>query len=174
MYPLPEARDAFTQVFQSFRGSNTPVARKLAMSQVHYRSLATGRQDIRFHEAKDYWGEGCCVFSRSVVSDSATPCTVGRQVPLSMEFLQARILEWVAMLSLQGIFPIQGLNPGVWHCRRILYHLSHQGSPRILEWVPYPFSRASFWPGIELVSPALQAGSLSAELSGKLFWSPKI
>ena len=30
---------------------------------------------------------------------------------------------------LQGIFPTQGLNPGVPHCRRILYHLSHQGSP---------------------------------------------
>ena len=30
---------------------------------------------------------------------------------------------------LQGIFPIQGLNPGLLHCRRILYHLSHQESP---------------------------------------------
>ena len=30
---------------------------------------------------------------------------------------------------LQGIFPIQGSNPGLLHCRRILYHLSHQGSP---------------------------------------------
>ena len=30
---------------------------------------------------------------------------------------------------LQGIFPIQGLNPGLPYCRRILYHLSHQGSP---------------------------------------------
>ena len=30
---------------------------------------------------------------------------------------------------LQGIFPIQGSNPGLPHCRRILYHLSHQGSP---------------------------------------------
>ena len=29
---------------------------------------------------------------------------------------------------LQGIFPTQGLNPGLPHCRRILYHLSHQGS----------------------------------------------
>ena len=27
---------------------------------------------------------------------------------------------------LQGIFPTQGLNPGVLHCRQILYHLSHQ------------------------------------------------
>ena len=30
---------------------------------------------------------------------------------------------------LQGIFPTQGLNPGLPQCRQILYHLSHQGSP---------------------------------------------
>ena len=30
---------------------------------------------------------------------------------------------------LQGIFPTQGLNPGLLNCRRILYHLSHQRSP---------------------------------------------
>ena len=30
---------------------------------------------------------------------------------------------------LQGIFPTQGLNPGLRHCRLILYCLSHQGSP---------------------------------------------
>ena len=29
---------------------------------------------------------------------------------------------------LQGIFPTQGLNPGLLHGRQILYHLSHQGS----------------------------------------------
>ena len=34
---------------------------------------------------------------------------------------------------LQGIFPTQGSNQGFPHCRWILYHLSHQGSPRILE-----------------------------------------
>ena len=32
---------------------------------------------------------------------------------------------------LQGIFPTQGLNPGLPYCRWILYHLSHQGSPCI-------------------------------------------
>ena len=47
---------------------------------------------------------------------------------------------------LQGIFPTQGLNPGLPHCRRILYHLSHQGSPWILAWVAYPFSRGSSQP----------------------------
>ena len=32
---------------------------------------------------------------------------------------------------LQGIFPTQGLNPGLLHFRQILYHLSHQESPRL-------------------------------------------
>jgi len=53
---------------------------------------------------------------------------------------------------LQGIFPTQGLNPGLPHCRPILYCLNHQGSPRIptreapriLERVAYPFSRGTF------------------------------
>ena len=53
----------------------------------------------------------------------------------------------VGSLSLlQGIFPTQGLNPGLLHCGRILYQLSHQGSPRILEWVAYAFSSGSSWP----------------------------
>ena len=47
---------------------------------------------------------------------------------------------------LQGIFPTQGLNPCLLHCRWILYQLSHKGSPRILEWVAYPFFSGSFWP----------------------------
>ena len=47
---------------------------------------------------------------------------------------------------LQGIFPTQGLNPGLPHCRQILSQLSHKGSPRILEWVAYPFSRGSSQP----------------------------
>ena len=47
---------------------------------------------------------------------------------------------------LQGIVPTQGLNIGLSHWRWILYHLSHQGSPWILEWVAYPFARGSSWP----------------------------
>ena len=49
----------------------------------------------------------------------------------------------VSLYFLQGIFPTKGLNPGRLHCRWILYQLSHKGSPRILEWVDYPFSRGS-------------------------------
>ena len=57
---------------------------------------------------------------------------------------------------LQRIFPTEGSNPGLLHCRQILYHLRHKGSPRILEWVAYPFSRGSSWPG----SPTLLVDSL--------------
>ena len=46
---------------------------------------------------------------------------------------------------LQGIFSTQGSNPGLPHCGWILYQLSHQGSPRILEWGAYPFSSGSSW-----------------------------
>ena len=41
---------------------------------------------------------------------------------------------------LQGIFTTQGLNPGLLHCRQILYHLSHQGSPSAHEVDHY------YWP----------------------------
>ena len=47
---------------------------------------------------------------------------------------------------LQGIVPTQGSDPGLLHCRWVLYPLSHQGSPRILEWVVYPFCRGTSQP----------------------------
>ena len=75
-----------------------------------------------------------------------------------MEILQARIL---------GIFPTQELNPGLPHCRQILYQLSRQESPRIQEWVTHPFSRDLPDPGIEPGSPTLQADSLPSEPPGK-------
>ena len=57
---------------------------------------------------------------------------------------------------LQEIFPTQGSNPGLLHCRRILYQLSHEGSPRILEWVAYPFSSGSSqprnWTGVSCIA----------------------
>ena len=50
----------------------------------------------------------------------------------------------VGSLSLlQGIFPTQGSNLGLPYCRRILDQLCHKGSPRILEWVAYPYSSGS-------------------------------
>ena len=70
---------------------------------------------------------------------------------------------------LQGIFPTQGSNPGLPHCRQIFYQLNHKGSPRTLEWVGYPFSVDLPHPGIKPGTFAMQADSLPAELSGKPF-----
>ena len=61
----------------------------------------------------------------------------------------------VGSLSLlQGVFPTQGSNPDLLHCRQILHPLSHQGRPSPAD-LPDP--------GIELGSPALQVDSLPAE-----------
>ena len=68
---------------------------------------------------------------------------------------------------LQGIFPTQGSNWGLLYCRKILYQLSHQGGPRILEWDPIPSPADLPDPGMELGSPVLQEDSLPTELSGK-------
>ena len=48
-----------------------------------------------------------------------------------------------SLFLLQEILPTQGSNQGLPHRRRILYQLSHQGSPRIREWVACPFSSGS-------------------------------
>ena len=61
--------------------------------------------------------------SRSVVSDSLWPHGLYRpwHSPGQNTGVGGRSL-------LQGIFPTQGLNPGLPHCRQILHQLSHKGS----------------------------------------------
>ena len=79
--------------------------------------------------------------SRSVVSDSLPPHwlysswnSLGQNTGVGSLFL------------LQKIFPTQGLNPDLQHCRSILYQLSHNGRPKTLEWVTYSVSSRSSWP----------------------------
>ena len=89
--------------------------------------------------------------SHSVMSDSLQPHelyspwnSLGQNIGLG------------SLSIFQGIFPTQGLNPGLPHCRWILYQLSHRGIPRILEWVACPFSRRSSphtnWTGISCIA----------------------
>ena len=42
-----------------------------------------------------------------------------------MEFSSQEYWSGLPLPDLQGIFPTQGLNPGLLHCRWILYHLSY-------------------------------------------------
>ena len=59
--------------------------------------------------------------SVSRVQIFATPWTIAHQAPLSIEL-------WVAIPS-SRIFLTQGSNLGLLHCKWVLYHLNHQGSP---------------------------------------------
>ena len=77
-----------------------------------------------------------------VVSDSLWP--QGLYSPWNFLGQNTRV---VAFPFSRGIFPTQGLNVGLLHCRWILYQLSHKGSPRILKWVAYLFSCKSSRPG---------------------------
>ena len=107
-----------------------------------------------------------------------SPSEVARSCPNSLQ-LHGLYSPWNSpgqntgggsLSLLQGIFLIQGSNPGLPHCRQIPYQLSRQGSPRILQWVPITSSADLSNPGIELDSSALQVDSLPTELSG----NPKV
>ena len=89
-------------------------------------------------------GDGCaelCLFAQSC----PTPWTAAHQAPLSIVILQARMLEWVPCPP-PGDLP----NPGLPHCRWILYQLSYQGSLGTARWWQHPgyhcgFKRALRW-----------------------------
>ena len=79
--------------------------------------------------------------SHSVMSDSLWP-----QGLYSPRNSPGQNIGVGSLFLLQEIFSTQGLNPGLPHCKQILYQLSHKGSLRILEWIAYPFSSGSSWP----------------------------
>ena len=81
----------------------------------------------------------CLCVSRSVTSNSLPPH--GLYSPWSSPGQNTGV---GSLSLLQQILPTQGSNPGFLQWGRILYQLIHKGSPRILEWVAYPFSRPSW------------------------------
>ena len=95
----------------------------------------------------------CVCESRSVVSDSLW--SHGLQSPWNSPGKNTGV---GGLSLLQGIFPTQGLNPGLPHCWQILYQLSHKGSPRILEWVAYPFPGGSSQPRNQTCRVSCTAG----------------
>ena len=89
--------------------------------------------------------------SHSVVSDSLQPHGL-----YSSWNSPGRNTGMGSCSFLQVIFSAQELNPGLLHCRQILHQLSHKGSPRIVEWVAYPFSigssRSRNWTGVSCIA----------------------
>ena len=122
-----------------------PIGYNLRLYRLMSRPLATCESE---------WSESCSVVSYSL-----------RPHGLHSPWKSPGQNTGVGSLSLlQGIFPTQGSNPGLLHRKQVLYQLRHKGSPRILEWVAYPFSSESSQPRNPT---ALQANSLPTELSGK-------
>ena len=80
-----------------------------------------------------------CVFSHSVVSDSATPWTVACQAPLSMEFSRQEYWSRLPFPS-PGDLLTQGLNPHLLRllrCRQILYRWAAWGAHCVISQVFY-------------------------------------
>ena len=70
----------------------------------------------------------CVCQSLSHVGLFVTLWTLALQAPLSIRFSRQEY-EVGSLSLLQGIFPTQGLNLDLPHCRQLLYHLSHHGKP---------------------------------------------
>ena len=67
-------------------------------------------------------------WSRSIVSDSLRPYGLQPTRRLHPWDFPGKSTGVGCHFLLQGIFPTQGSNPGLQHCRQILYRLSHQRS----------------------------------------------
>ena len=104
-------------------------------------SLYTTLHQLYYSFLTSFWGYPPLSESCSVMSDSLQPH--GLYSPWNSLGQNTGVCS---CSLLQGIFPSQGSKPGLPHCRRILYQLSHQGSPRILKCVVCPSSRGSSWP----------------------------
>ena len=128
-------------------------------SELHCMSLVNNLSFVAFlRKFKRMYKES---ESRSVMSDSLPP--QGLYSPWNSP---GQNTGAGSLSLLQGIFPTQGLNPGLLHCRWIIYQLSHEGSPSILEWVTYPFSSGSSLPRNRTRVSCI-ADSLPTELSEK-------
>ena len=70
-----------------------------------------------------------CVLSHSVVSNSLQSHGLQPTRLLCLRNFTGKTTVVSCHFLLQGIFPTQISNPGLPHCRQILYYLSHQGNP---------------------------------------------
>ena len=124
--------------------------RKVSLNYIYINSIIERKKEQRFLFQKKWkmeqniqwlWDNYTRCESHLVMSDSLQPH--GLYSPWNSP---GQNIGVGSLFFFQGIFPNQGSNPGLPHCRWILYQLSHKGSPRGLEWVAYPFSSGSSQP----------------------------
>ena len=92
------------------------------MKNITLRRMAENCKSFLFHTV--------CV-SRSVVPDSLWPHGLQSTRFLCPWDFPGNDTGMGCHFLLQGIFPTQESNPGLLHCRQILYRLSYKGSPNL-------------------------------------------
>ena len=108
---------------------------RVSMTPFLFHSLFTQNPKnlgVQLHLQSPYYYVCVCVcvcVSRSVVSNSLQPHGLKPTRSSCPWDSPGKNTGVGCHALLQGIFPTQGLNLGLPHCRRILYHLSLQGSP---------------------------------------------
>ena len=101
-------------IIDIYRKWNTVIYAIQGKNDLHKLDLKQWFSNFSMHQVHLKWKS-----SHSVVSASATWKSPDQNTGVG------------SLSLLQGIFPIQGSNPDLLHCRRILYQLSHKGSQRI-------------------------------------------
>ena len=87
---------------------------------IHSQHLISQNSAILLSEVKVSVSQSCQILCNSM--DCNWPGSSVHRI------LQARILEWVAIVFSKGSSPPRDV-PGSPDCRQFLYHLSHQGTP---------------------------------------------
>ena len=127
-------------------------ASKFSRSHLYFlSSLPQNRKILNFSNTDNlplgtFTMSAAAVLSRSVLSDSLQPRGLQPVRLLCPWDAPGQNTRVGCHALLQGIFPTRGSNPGLPHCRWILYCLRHEGTPRIQEWVAYPSSKGSSRP----------------------------
>ena len=107
-----------------------------------YRSLYI--LDISFYQISTLWISSCHSMTwKKVKVAQSCPTACNPMDYTDRGILQVRV---GSCCLLQGIFPTPGSNSCLLRCKLVLYQLSHQGSPRMLEWAAHPFSTRSSQP----------------------------
>ena len=97
----------------------------------HTQALTLQQKHLSFAfqpSFSQHWQLSIVVHSLSCVPLFCNPIDCSLPGSLSTGFSRQEYCSGLPFPS-PRIFPTQGSNPGLLHCRQILYHLSHQGNP---------------------------------------------
>ena len=126
--PYSQVRKIISAFLLLVRVKIIQLVSKWLFSSWHHQALLIDSWYVQFH-CTSMWKKVkvCSLFSQ--VWLFATPWTVAWTKLLHPRGFQGESTGVGCHFLLQGIFPTQGSNPGLLHCRQTLCFLSHQGSP---------------------------------------------